>query len=76
MLQGGGTSAAFFAPGWTFEGRKGGREGFELVERRFWFGHAPYHLTHECEIDEQFLLKAVQRPIVAGNITWLVCHSP
>lgn len=37
-------SAALFAPGWTFEGRKGGWRGVEMIERHFWLGSDSYSI--------------------------------
>jgi hypothetical protein len=50
---------AFFAPAWTFEGRHGGRAGFELVERRFWLGSNSSERFHfDLEIESMFLATA------------------
>ena len=45
-------SAALFAPAWTFEGRKGGAKGAEMVERHFWVGNDWYSI--EIDVGAEF----------------------
>lgn len=53
------TSVAFFAPGWTFEGRRGGRKGFDMVERRFWYGtNSSTSFLIDLDVDPTFLSSA------------------
>jgi hypothetical protein len=63
----GSTSVAFFAPAWTFEGRHGGREGFESVERRFWLGSSSSERFHfDLDVEPTFLSTAVQALVRPG----------
>ena len=63
----GSTSVAFFAPAWTFEGRQGGREGFESVERRFWLGSNSSERFHfDLDVEPTFLSTAVQALVKPG----------
>lgn len=72
----GSTSVAFFAPAWTFEGRHGGREGFESVERRFWLGSSSSERFHfDLDVEPTFLATAGQalvRPDVIKEDKWFV----
>lgn len=62
QIQLNGTSAALFAPGWTFENMGPNRRAFDLVEDKFWIGRNFVELLKNGDGKEGFM-------------HWAICES-